>query len=178
MELTRDGARLPLLAHTLANWLQVFARVQVVQRPGSDALAQAIAAALPQHAGRIDWVVCTTADRGMGASLAAGIAATSNQGGWLIGLGDMPAVPVSVIAQVRHAMLQGAVLCAPWCDDCRGHPVGFAARYREELLALDGDHGARELLQRDQQLLRRIQTIEPGVLMDIDTPADIELIAN
>jgi len=175
-EIEREGRSLPLIACTLVNWLQVFGRVQVVVRPGSEALQQAVAAALSAVCGRINWIVCRDADRGMGVSLAAGVAAVPDVSGWVIGLADMPAVPVAVIAQVRTALLDGAALCAPYCSDRRGHPVGFAAEYRNELLALEGDRGARDLLQRDIDKLQRIETLEPGVLTDVDTPADLLLL--
>lgn len=164
---------MPLIAHTLATWLQACSRVAVVVRPGSEALTQAAATALPQHAGRIDWVVCPVAMRGMGASLAAGIAARMDAGGWLVGLADMPAVPQLVIAQIGQAIADGAALAAPFCGGRRGHPVGFAASYQDELLALDGDHGARFLIERDAQHLLRIETPDAGVLTDIDTPSDL-----
>ncbi len=175
-EIEREGRSLPLIACTLANWLQAFGRVQVVVLPGSEALQQAVAAALPAACWRINWIVCRDADRGMGVSLAAGVAAVPDVSGWVIGLADMPAVPGAVIAQVRTALLDGAALCAPCCGDRRGHPVGFAAEYRNELLALEGDRGARDLLQRDIDKLQRIETLEPGVLTDVDTPADLLLL--
>ncbi|NIR61750.1 MAG: hypothetical protein GWO02_20815, partial [Gammaproteobacteria bacterium] len=56
----------------------------------------------------------------------------------------------------------------------RGHPVGFAARFRDELLACRGDTGARVLLERQAERLVTFATDDPGVLADVDTPADLE----
>ena len=164
---------MPLVAHTLATWLQAFMRVNVVVRPGSESLIQSVESALPEYAGRIDWVVCPSAERGMGASLAGGVAALADAPGWLIGLADMPAVPHEVIVRVRQAIVDGAFLAAPFCGARRGHPVGFSASCRDELLALDGDRGARSLIERDAQHLLRITTTCVGVLTDIDTPSDL-----
>lgn len=169
----RDGVVMPLVAHTLATWLQACSRVTVVVRPGSEALLQAVACALPEHDGRVDWVVCPGAARGMGASLAAGVAARIDDCGWLVGLADMPALPHAVIAQVRQAISDGAALAAPFCGGRRGHPVGFSADYRVALSLLDGDQGARSLIERDSGHLIRIETPDAGVLTDIDTPADL-----
>jgi molybdenum cofactor cytidylyltransferase len=169
----RDGCVMPLLAYTLVSWLGVFPRVSVVVRPDGESLRHAVESALPQHAGAIDWLVCLAPIPGMGASIAAGVAARADEPGWLVGLADMPLVPPMAIEQIRRAIADGASLAAPFCSGRRGHPVGFAADYRNELLALDGDHGARALIERDAQHLRRIETPDAGVLMDIDTPPDL-----
>ncbi|OIQ80047.1 MobA-like NTP transferase domain protein [mine drainage metagenome] len=164
---------MPLLAYTLSIWLGVFARVSVVVRPDGGRLRQAVESALPEHAGAIDWVICLAPTPGMGASLAAGVAARAGESGWLVGLADMPLVPLTAIEQTRRAIADGASLAAPFCSGRRGHPVGFAADYKDELLALDGDQGARALIERDAQHLRRIETPDAGVLMDVDTPPDL-----
>lgn len=165
---------MPLAAHALLPWLAVFERVAVVVRPASDALQQRVVAALGGEIGkRIDWVACDEAELGMGRSLTSGVAARSDAAGWLVGLADMPCVPDFVIVRLRSALAEGALLTAPFYRNMRGHPVGFAAGYRDELLALDGDRGARALVERDVAALRRIDTDDAGVLMDIDTPADL-----
>src|SRR5688572_24191508 len=63
---------------------------------------------------------------GMGASLAAGVSATASCDGWIVALGDMPALRPATIALVRDALLGGARIAAPeHADGRRGHPVGF-----------------------------------------------------
>ncbi len=168
------GRAQPLVAHALLPWLAVFARVTLVVRPEHDRLRLQTEASLgSDFACRLDWVICAEAECGMGRSLASGIEFSQDAAGWLIGLADMPCVPAPVIARVRNALVDGALLAAPIYRNMRGHPVGFAASHREELLALDGDSGARRLLERDPAMLRRIDTDDAGVLTDIDTPADL-----
>jgi len=113
--------------------------------------------------------------RGMGASLAAGVEATASHEGWIVALGDMPRVGVATIAAVRAALESGAAIAAPFRGAQRGHPVGFAAALRAELLALDGDVGARALIERHG--IRRIETSDAGILLDIDTAADLAAMA-
>src|SRR5690606_22598116 len=73
--------------------------------------------------------------RGMGASLAAGVEATASAAGWIVALGDMPLVRPATIASIREALVAGATLAAPVdASGRRGHPVGFSARLRDELL--------------------------------------------
>ena len=53
----------------------------------------------------------------------------------------------------------------------RGHPVGFAAELFSELIALTGDEGARRLVARYPA--QAVDVDDPGVLIDIDTVADL-----
>ena len=112
--------------------------------------------------------------RGMGASLAAAVEAAAGCDGWIVALGDMPSIHPDTIAAVRHALESGARIAAPHdATGRRGHPVGFAADLRAELIALDGDTGARAILERHADLLERVATDDPGIFVDIDTPQDL-----
>ena len=112
--------------------------------------------------------------RGMGASLAAGVEAAASAPGWIVALGDMPAVDPQTIRALAAALARGARLAAPF-DRAgrRGHPVAFSGALRAELVALDADIGAREVLARHAGELERITTDDPGIFVDIDTPADL-----
>ena len=112
---------------------------------------------------------------GMGASLAAGIAATATAEGWIVALGDMPLVDPVTIEAIRRALERGAPLAAPYDrTGHRGHPVGFSQGLRGELLELGGDVGARDLLARHAGMVERIVTDDPGIFVDIDTKADLD----
>jgi len=174
---TRHGVALPLAAHSLLPWLYAFRQVTVVVRPGADTFCKAIEAALGvTRPAAICWEVCEDAAEGMAASLARGVYANREAAGWLIGLADMPAVPLAAIAGVRNALLGGAGLAVPACDGRRGHPVGFVAHYREELLGLQGDVGARRLLERDGSRVMHIETNDDGIFADIDVPDDLQCV--
>jgi len=168
------NSMMPLIARSLLPWLDAFSQVTVVVRADSDELRRQVEQALgPEKAAAVRWCVCPDAMLGMSASLAAGVAYNHNADGWLIGLADMPVISSAIIGEVRDAIASGASLAAPYCDGQRGHPVGFAARYRDELLALQGDAGAREILKREAGSLLRIDTTDPGIFTDIDNPEDL-----
>lgn len=169
--LTLHGVTLPLVVHSLRPWLAVFGRVTVVVRPQSGALRSAVSEACGDA---VHWVECADAAQGMGHSLAAGVAAHDHAAGWLIGLADMPALQAESIASVKAAIKAGAALAAPYCNGERGHPVGFGRIYRDDLLALRGDSGGRELLQRDVALIHRIEVADAGIFTDIDHLADLQ----
>lgn len=113
--------------------------------------------------------------RGLGASLAAGVAARPDAGGWIVALGDMPDIRPATIAAVRASLEAGAALAAPAAPSARhGHPVGFSRTLLSELLALDSDHGARAIVARHRAELVVIEVDDPGIYVDIDTLPDLE----
>jgi molybdenum cofactor cytidylyltransferase len=121
-------------------------------------------------------VVCENAAEGMGASLACAVRAANAAvpaDAYLVALGDMPFIRSSTIAAVRDALVAGAPLVAPYFRARRGHPVGLAAKFRNELEALEGDEGARKIISANEESLLKIPVGDPGVLRDIDTPGDL-----
>lgn len=147
--------------------LQGCGRIVAVLRPAQRELAQRL-----RREGA-DVLECADAERGMGRSLALGVAGSTAADGWIIALADMPWLRASTVAGVADALAAGASLCAPCFAGRRGHPVGFSRRWRNELLALDGDQGARDLLAARRDLLQLLPCDDPGCLRDIDTPADL-----
>jgi len=114
--------------------------------------------------------------RGLGASLAAGVAASAGANGWIVALGDMPFIRAATIASVRAALEGGALIAAPILagEGRHGHPVGFSRRFEAELLALTTDEGARSVIERHRASLATITVDDRGILADIDTPEDLE----
>jgi molybdenum cofactor cytidylyltransferase len=109
----------------------------------------------------------------MGASLACAVAASAAARGWVVTLADMPWIRPSTIHRVAREIEAGARIAAPRYHARRGHPVGFAAEWRERLLELDGDTGAREFVTDGHARVELIDVDDPGVVADIDTPADL-----
>lgn len=86
---------------------------------------------------------------------------------------DQPFVPVALLDALMAAWRAGASLVAPMVDgQPRGAPAIFDRRLWGELLALEGDTGARPLLQRYRAELVTVPA-RAEWLRDIDTPADL-----
>ena len=113
------------------------------------------------------------ASRGMGASLAHGIAQARSADGWVVALADMPRIAPETIKKMIAALEEGASIAAPVYKGERGHPVAFASSLRDELLALDGDQGARAVVEEHRDAVKLIECDDPGVLHDIDRKSDI-----
>ena len=110
------------------------------------------------------------AARGMGFSIATGVAERSGAPGWLVLPGDMPLVQAATLLAVATALEQYPVVYAQYRGR-RGHPVGFAAELYSELVLLTGDDGARRVVARYPAFGQEVPDV--GVLMDVDTPADL-----
>jgi molybdenum cofactor cytidylyltransferase len=141
--------------------------VVAIVRPGDTILE----AQLRDAGARV--VVCARADEGMGASLACGVAAARDADAWLVALGDMPWIAAATLRAVAAALESGAVIAAPFHGDERGHPVGFGKECRAALAALRGDEGAKSVIAAHRGQLVRVAVADPGILQDIDTPADL-----
>lgn len=139
-----------------------------VVRPGDRALADALAGA------GLRVVENPLAGLGMGGSLAAGVRASADAAGWLVALADMPWVRADTVRGLADALRDGASMVAPQHAGRRGHPVGFAACWGGQLQALHGDQGARGLITDHPGALVLQPTDDPGVLGDVDRPADLQ----
>jgi molybdenum cofactor cytidylyltransferase len=110
------------------------------------------------------------AARGMGHSIAAGVAERADADGWLVLPADMPLVQPATLRAVARELPSHAVVFAQH-GGRRGHPVGFSAELFSELVVLTGDEGARRLLARYPA--HGVEVGDPGILMDIDTVDDL-----
>jgi molybdenum cofactor cytidylyltransferase len=110
---------------------------------------------------------------GMGYSIAAGVAARPDASGWIVLPGDMPLVTPSTLQRIARALADHLVVYAEH-QGRRGHPVGFSSGLYSDLLGLSGDEGARRLLARYPAL--GLDVDDPGVLVDIDTPRDLDAV--
>jgi molybdenum cofactor cytidylyltransferase len=133
----------------------------------------ALAPQLARHLATRDVVVLSDAEaaRGMGFSIATGVAERSGAPGWLVLPGDMPLVQPATLLAVATALEQYPVVYAQYRGR-RGHPVGFAAELYSELVLLTGDDGARRVVARYPAFGQEVP--DAGALMDLDTPADLE----
>jgi len=110
------------------------------------------------------------AAQGMGRSIAAGVSAAADAPGWLILPADMPLLKVETLRSVAAQLQHDPVVFAQHRGQ-RGHPVGFSSELYSELIALDGDEGARRLLAR--YAAQPVVVDDPGVLLDVDTADDL-----
>ena len=93
-------------------------------------------------------------------------------GAALICLGDMPLVEPGVLNQLVAAFApkEGREIVLPSFNGQRGNPVLWGRRFFDELLALTGDAGARQILHRHMEFVAEVPVQSDTVLRDFDTP--------
>ena len=118
---------------------------------------------------RVETVVNAEWAEGMAASLRCGVRSCSETEAIVVALGDQPGIDVGVVGKLVNAFRGGALLAVPVQGEQRGHPVLFGRTLFPSLLALSGDMGARDLVERHWGVAARI---EAAPLRDIDTEED------
>jgi molybdenum cofactor cytidylyltransferase len=159
LQILADGKS--VAQHSAQNLLAVMPHVVAVLRPDNSELADQFLAM------GIECVVCHDADAGMANSLKHALRATADSAGWVIALADMPSIKTSTMSLLFEALQAGAGIVAPVYQGRRGNPVGFANQYLPQLLDLQGDVGARSILQSNP--LTQIEVDDSGIHEDIDT---------
>ncbi|WP_019881070.1 MULTISPECIES: NTP transferase domain-containing protein [unclassified Methylophilus] len=121
-------------------------------------------------------VTCEEQHQQMADSLKLGVVTAQTHfphlSGLVIALADMPYIQAATITRVAQQLTQTR-LVQPMFQGQPGHPVGFTSDLIPELLLVEGDQGAREVLRAHQAEILRFECQDAGILKDIDTPADL-----
>lgn len=131
------------------------------------------------HGVRARFVTNPEPERGLGRSIACGVdALPSDADAVVIALGDEPLLKPAWIHAVIATYRQGkpAAIVAPVFRGSRRHPVLFDRDVYAELTALDGDSGARDVIERDPGRVALVELDEPATI-DVDTPEDLARLA-
>jgi molybdenum cofactor cytidylyltransferase len=118
------------------------------------------------------------AERGMSTAIRAGITALPAAAeAVIIALGDQPLLDARVVERlITRWRASGACAVQPCYEDGRGHPVLFDASLFAALSALEGDVGARAVLDSVGDALDLL-LVEGLCPVDVDTPAALRTIA-
>ena len=155
----RDGAVRSVIEQVLVSLPATLAKrvlVTTADRPQVARMAQAYG-----------FEIVLVESSGMGDSIAAGVAACPQLGGWLIVLGDMPFILPSTVEQVLAGIAEDGI-SVPVINGEYGHPVGFGRTFGPGLMALSGDRGAKPLFASARVV--EVAVEDAGVLWDVDVP--------
>ena len=109
---------------------------------------------------------------GLSASLRAGLAAVPPEcPAVLVCLGDMPLVTGRMMQRLLDAYdpNEDRTIVAPTCRGAVGNPVLWDRRFFPEIMALQGDSGARRLMERHMASVALVDIGDDAVLRDFDT---------
>jgi molybdenum cofactor cytidylyltransferase len=116
---------------------------------------------------------------GLGTSLKAGIAAVpADADGAIICLGDMPQVNAALIDKLIAAFdpAHGALVVVPSIAGRRGNPVVWSRRFFHDLMAINGDIGARHLIGAYAEAVVEVPVADDAALTDVDTPESLSAV--
>ena len=116
---------------------------------------------------------------GIASSIRCGVSASSpDTKGFMICLGDMPLITAELLERLIEAFNsapQSAVVI-PKFKKRYGNPVVFSSVYRDELLQVKGDMGARSVYERHADSIVEVRVEEERVFFDVDTMKDYDLL--
>ena len=121
----------------------------------------------------VHFIVNPAYQEGLSYSLRCGLNALPDAvGGFMVYLADMPFVSSRVIETLIEAFecFDGEKICVPVTDHKRGNPILWPVRFRDEMKAIQGDKGARLLLDHHPEAVYEVTVDDPGILIDVDTP--------
>ncbi len=109
---------------------------------------------------------------GLASSIKAGITAVQNFDAAFVCLGDMPLIRADDMKRMMAAfdIEEGRTLIAPAHGHKLGNPVLWGQEHFTALMALDGDRGARSLLEMQRDCIVEIAVDHDGIMLDADTP--------
>ena len=114
-------------------------------------------------------------EKGIATSIQCGTRVTSSAAiGFMFYLADMPFVKVDTLHTLCQFFLSQTkpVFVVPTYRSQRGNPVVISREFRNDLLQLQGDQGARQLFARFHECVREVAVADEGILMDIDSLED------
>ena len=111
--------------------------------------------------------------QGLSTSLKAGLRAlAADVDAAIIALADMPRVDAALLDQLIASFdpEKGALIVLPTIEGKRGNPVLWSRRFFADLMAIEGDVGARHLIGRYAEAVAELPVASRAALLDVDTP--------
>ena len=163
-----------VLVRTINNVASILGSTLVVLRFGDREYADELEEMIDQP--NVSYFLAPDSAKGMAHSLSNAIHSVSDLDAIMVFLADMPYIQpgtVNKLLTVLDSHEGEAPIVVPTLHGTPGHPVIFDQAYFEELQALEGDSGARSVVEAHPDNLVLVEIDDPGVLKDIDTPNDL-----
>lgn len=155
-----------VIESTVSLYQSVFDEVIVVTRKNNDQLRDLL------DRRNISTVLSENAGLGMSQSIIAAVRDKSPDKGWLMALADMPFVAQETVSKLAaHAHKE--VIVQPLYEGQAGNPVFIGSSFKPQLLLLEGDVGAKNVINNSSNSLVTLECGDPGVLQDIDKKSDL-----
>lgn len=116
------------------------------------------------------WIDNPAYREGMGSSLRAGIKGLPRETtGVLLSLGDLPLIKPDTLRQIMeiHRSKQAEIII-PVYQGKKGHPVFLGKGFFSQLLTVQGDMGARQIIKNNEDQVHYLNVKDKGIIQDID----------
>lgn len=121
-------------------------------------------------------VVNPEPETGQSGSLRLGLSALKPEDDFCVVLGDLPLLQsrqITLYARMFQNRSGAFSALAPERKNVLGHPIFFAALWRERFLAIHGDTGGKEVIRRHVAEVMFVPG-EDSFFIDVDTPEEYE----
>ena len=121
---------------------------------------------------RIKFVFNSNFESGMASSIIKGIKKLSKKtDSFFISLGDMPSINYDTYNQLIKCNKNKKAI-VPMFKGQQGNPVLFPKSFEEKLLSIQGDSGAKKILEINKKEVLYLEINDPGIIRDLDVPND------
>jgi len=121
---------------------------------------------------RIKFVFNSNFESGMASSIKKGIKKLSKKtDSFFISLGDMPSINYDTYNQLIKCNKNKKAI-VPMFKGQQGNPVLFPKSFEEKLLSIQGDSGAKKILEINKKEVLYLEINDPGIIRDLDVPND------
>ena len=121
---------------------------------------------------KIKFVFNADFETGMASSIKKGVENLSKKtDAFFISLGDMPSINYNTYDQlIKYKKNQKIIV--PIFKGQKGNPLLFPKSFEKIMLSVQGDHGAKKILENNKKQILNIEINDPGIIKDIDVLED------
>lgn len=114
---------------------------------------------------------------GQSAGIRLGVNKAGKSAAYMFIMGDQPFINKQLIDRLIYEYRMGdSTIVVPYYKGKRGTPTILSSIYREELLGIYGDIGARNIIEKYPNQVMRVDMEDEKMGLDIDTLADLSKI--
>ena len=167
-KLTKDIKGIPLIKRALNNILKSQVNeIIIVLGYQKETVEKLI-----DKTSKIKFVFNSNFEKGMASSIKKGIKNLSDKSdAFFISLGDMPSINFKTYNHlIKFNKNKKAIV--PMFKGQKGNPVLFPKLFEEKLLSIQGDCGAKKVLEINKKDVLNLEINDPGIIKDLDVTSD------
>ena len=167
-KLTKKIRGIPLIKHSVKNILASSVDELIIVLGHQKEIVEK----LIDKSEKIKFIFNKDFENGMASSIKTGLNHLSKKAeAFFICLGDMPMVNSNVYNQLIKSRNQKDIL-VPTYKDQKGNPILFSILMKKEILNIQGDIGAKQILQSNEDKILKVEIADQGVTRDFNTNGD------